>query len=297
MLDHSAGAISSADGKRLLADLATVFDDPEIKLYPGVSYRNIMVDSSGRRDYSRLQTTPPHDIPGEKIASFLPRHSPHAEMLRGMIEKSKALFADHPVNRQRVLNGLAPASHIWPWGQGTRPSMPSFHERFGLRGAMITAVDLLAGISAFIGWDRLSVPGQTSYHDNDYAAAGRYAIDALNEYDIVCVHVEAPDEASHQADAKTKVAAIEAIDRHVIGPVHAALRLLGDYRLLVLPDHYTSVATRKHDPTPPPFAMCGNMVSSVVHRPFNEDEADESDLHIEFGHELMEYFLFSGLKR
>src|SRR5690606_13313881 len=135
-----------------LADLAADIEDADIKLYPGVSYRNIMVDSSGRRDYSGLQTTPPHDIPGEKIAAYLPRSSPHADMLRTMIDRSKAIFADHPVNRQRVLNGLAPASHIWPWGQGTRPAMPSFQERFGLRGAMITAVDLLAGISAFIKW-------------------------------------------------------------------------------------------------------------------------------------------------
>src|SRR5690606_5503278 len=149
--------------------------------------------------------------------------------------------------------GELPATHLWPWGHGQKPDIPSFESRFGLRGAMITAVDLLAGIASFIGWDRLDVPGQTSYHDTDYAAAGRYAIAALDDYDVVCVHVEAPDEASHQADARTKVAAIEAIDRHVVGPIHEALASrsddFGGYRILLLPDHYTAVATRKHDPT------------------------------------------------
>lgn len=297
MLDHSAGAISSQEGKQLLADLSAEIGDKGIRLHPGVSYRNIMVDGSGDRDYAGLRTTPPHDIPGEQIASYLPAGSGHAGLLRRMIETSESLFENHPINKEREKNGLAPATHIWPWGQGTRPSMPSFKDRYDLRGAMITAVDLLAGISAFIDWDRLDVPGQTSYHDNDYEAAGQYAIKSLQDYDIVCVHVEAPDEASHQADAETKIAAIEAIDKYVIGPVHEALKNQGEYRLLVLPDHYTSVATRKHDPTPPPFAMCGSMVTSVVHRPFNENEANESDLHIEYGHELMEYFLFSGLKR
>src|SRR5690606_722408 len=122
----------------------------------------------------------------------------------------------------------------------------------------ITAVDLLAGIAGFIQWDRLPVPGQTSYHDNDYAAAGRWAIDALDKYDLVCVHVEAPDDASHAADAATKVAALEAMDAEGVGPIHRALEGRGEpWRVLVMPDHYTSVATRKHDSTPVPFLVAG----------------------------------------
>ncbi|HEX7009263.1 MAG TPA: cofactor-independent phosphoglycerate mutase [Phycisphaeraceae bacterium] len=301
MQDHSAGHIRSSEGRKLLADLAQHLDLPQMLLYPGVSYRNIMVDTSNRggqdgRDWSELATTPPHDIPGEPIRKHLPVGGEHAPLLQQLIAQSEVFLADHEVNQTRREMGELPATHLWPWGQGRKPVMPPFRDRFGLRGAMITAVDLLAGIARFIGWDRLDVPGQTSYHDNDYAAAGRHAIAALDHYDLVCVHIESPDEASHAADAATKVAAIEAIDQHVVGPIHAALRERGeDWRILLLPDHYTRVETRKHDPTPVPFIMAGTRVHSVVHQPLSERNAQQSDLHIPLGHELMEYFLRSGL--
>ncbi len=294
--DHSAGHIGSEEGRRLLEALVHELDMPGVKLYPGVSYRNIMVDASAQRDWSKLKTTPPHDVPGDAMRKHMPAGSKHAELLQRMIAQSEVLFAEHEINRTRRELGEMPATHVWPWGQGQRPQMESFEHRFGLRGAMITAVDLLAGIAAFIGWDRLDVPGQTSYHDTDYAAAGRAAIEALPSYDVVCVHVESPDEAAHAADAATKVAAIEAIDEHVVGPVLEALKSeWPEHRVLYLPDHYTAVDTRKHDPTPVPFAACGHRLYGVLNRPFNERNADESDLHVGFGHELMEYFLRSGL--
>ncbi|MEO1065660.1 MAG: phosphoglycerate mutase, partial [Actinomycetota bacterium] len=162
-------------------------------------------------------------MPGEPIRKHLPVGGKDAPLLQRLIAESQAVFAEHEINQTRAELGEHPATHVWPWGQGTVPTMPSFDSRFGLRGAMITAVDLLAGIAAFIGWDRLDVPGQTSYHDTDYAAAGRHAIAVLDDYDLVCVHIEAPDEASHAADLRTKIAAIEAIDTHVVGPIHAAL--------------------------------------------------------------------------
>ncbi len=299
MQDHSAGHIRSDEGRRLLADFARQIELPDMAIYPGVSYRNIMVDSCDGRDWSPLRTTPPHDIPGQPIRKHLPAGGPHAGLLQQMIADSEAFFADHEINHTRKELGEPPATHLWPWGQGQRPAMPSFDSRFGLKGAMITAVDLLAGIAKFIGWDRLDVPGQTSYHDTDYAAAARHAIAALDNYDLVCVHIEAPDEASHAADAKTKVAAIEAIDRHLVGPIHKALGdrqdTDGGYRILYLPDHYTCVADRKHNPPPVPFAMAGRHVRSVLKRPFSERNAAESDLHIAFGHELIEYFLRSSL--
>ncbi|MCC7205470.1 MAG: cofactor-independent phosphoglycerate mutase [Phycisphaeraceae bacterium] len=296
MQDHSAGHISSEEGWELLSGLAQRVAIPGMTLYPGVSYRNILVDSSGGRDWSQLSTTPPHDIPGQPIRKFLPTGSPHADILNRMITESETYFAAHEINLTRQELGEVPATHVWPWGQGQMPSMPNFLDKYGLRGAMITAVDLLAGIAAFIGWDRLDVPGQTSYHDTDYAAAGSHAIAALDQYDLVCVHIEAPDEASHAADAKTKVAAIESIDKFVVGPIHQVLRQRGeDYRLLYLPDHYTAVSTRRHDPTPVPFALCGKHVNTVLKRPLTEANAQQSDLHIDFGHELMEFFLRGGL--
>ncbi len=295
MADHSAGHISDKEAHTLLNDFAARVDAPGMMLYPGVSYRNIMVDRDAERDWSEVATTPPHDIPGEPIRKHLPVGGQYAPLLQQLIAESQAVFADHEINLTRREMGELPATHLWPWGQGRRPAMPSFAEKYGLKGAMITAVDLLAGIASFIGWDRLDVPNQTSYHDTDYAAAGRHAIAALDTYDIVCVHVEAPDEAAHAADAATKVAAIEAIDAHIVGPVHQHLTERGDYRILYLPDHYTRVDTRRHDPTPVPFALCGKQVRGVLQHPFNENNAQAADLRIAHGHELMEYFLHSGL--
>ncbi len=295
MQDHSAGHITSAEGRQLLEEFAPLCDLEGAALFPGVSYRNIMVDASGR-DWTELATTAPHDIPGEPIRRHLPVGGEHAAMLQNLIAQSQVFLQGHEINKTRLEMGELPATHLWPWGQGTRPAMPPFLATYGLRGAMITAVDLLAGIASFIGLDRLDVPGQTSYHDNDYEATGRYAIKALDSYDLVCAHIEAPDEAAHAADADTKVAAIEAIDRHVIGPCITALESRGEpYRVLILPDHYTAVDTRKHDPTPVPFVMAGEKVRSILQRPFTEANANESDLHIKHGHELMEYFLRSGL--
>ena len=299
MEDHSAGHISDAEGKQLLEDFAAHLKSKGLGdglvFHRGVGYRNIMIDKSGR-DYGELNSVPPHDILNEAMQKYLPRGGPNAELIQRLISESEAVFAEHEINTTRREMNEAPATHIWPWGQGTPREIESFESRFGQRGAMITAVDLLAGIASLIGWDRLHVPGITGYHDTNYTGKGERACEALDEYDLVCVHVEAPDEASHQADAQTKIASIEAMDRKIVGPVLEKLKTFDDgWRVLCLPDHYTCVDTRKHDPTPPPFCMAGTGVRGVLHRPFTEKNAEESDLHIRFGHELMEYFLRSGL--
>ncbi|MDX1564090.1 MAG: cofactor-independent phosphoglycerate mutase [Phycisphaeraceae bacterium] len=298
MADHSAGHITSAEGARLLGDFAEHAGRSGLAngltFHPGISYRNLMTDASSA-DYAKLQTTPPHDIPGEPIRKHTPRGGEGAAKLNALIEASEAFFAEHEVNVTRREMNEAPATHIWPWGQGTRPQIESFESRFGLRGAMITAVDLLAGLAALLGWDRLEVENITGYHDTNYAGKGRVGAEALDRYDLVCVHVEAPDEASHQADAKTKVASLESIDRWVIGPLMDKLRTFDRWRVLVLPDHYTCVSTRKHDPTPVPFCMAGAAVPAVGRLPFTEQNAESIGQHIRVGHELMEYFLKSGL--
>ncbi len=298
MADHSAGHISSAESHRLLADFAALAQSrglaEGLRFQPGVSYRNLMIDASGA-DYRKLKTTPPHDVPGEPYDRYLPSGGPDAKRIQDLIALSAECFADHEVNRTRREMGESPATHVWLWGQGMRPDIATFESRFGLRGAMITAVDLLAGIAALIGWERLKVPGITGYHDTDYAAKGRHAIEALDHYDLVCVHVEAPDEASHQADAATKVASLEAMDEKVVGPVLDRLKSFDAWRTLCLPDHYTCVATRKHDATPPPFCMAGTGVPrSTRPGPFTERNASEAGQHIAYGHELMEYFLRTG---
>ncbi len=299
IVDHSAGHISPKEGRKLIEDFAKFSAEQGLAdgltFYPGVSYRNIMVDRSGR-SYEELNATPPHDVPGEPMKKHLPKGGPHAQRINDLITASQAFFENHEINITRKEIGESPATHVWLWGHGTPQPIESFQNRFGPQGAMITAVDLLAGIAALIGWDRLDVPNITGYHDTDYAAKGRYACDALDGYDIVCVHVEAPDEASHQADAATKLASIEAIDTHVVGPVLNKLKSFEDgWRVLLLPDHYTCVETRKHDPTPPPFCIAGTGVKGHLRKKFTEKNADASDLHVEFGHELMEFFLKSGL--
>jgi 2,3-bisphosphoglycerate-independent phosphoglycerate mutase len=325
MLDHSAGAISSAEARPIVEGLAEFWRRSEpglcadLRLTPGVAYRNILVDASGNdaarageRDYGAVEVWPPHEIPGRPWREHVPRPRDGSDaravaaagVMNRLMDLARVYLPTHPTNVARVRAGKRPANAAWIWGQGVSPSLPSFESRFGLKGAMTTAVDLLSGIGTLIGWDRLDVPGATSYHDNDYAGQGRATVDALDDYDIVCCHVEAPDEASHQGDATTKVAAIEAIDRHVVGPVLEALMRRGDpatdrsaqgWRLLVLPDHYTLVSTRKHDATPVPLVMAGAWVRSAVQRPYTERSALDSDLRISPGDELMEYFLRGGL--
>jgi 2,3-bisphosphoglycerate-independent phosphoglycerate mutase len=304
MLDHSAGAITNSEARALVAALVDHWQATlpalvrGMTLTPGVSYRNILIDASGR-SYNNVKTTPPHAVPGEPWSKHLPSGGPEAETLRRLMLSSAEFLPTHEINLARIEQGLRPATMAWLWGQGVKPSVPQFKERFGLRGGMITSVDLLAGIAAYIGWDRIDVPGLTSYHDTDYAAQGRETIRAINAYDVVCTHIEAPDEASHQADWKTKVASLESIDREIIGPaIDAMENSYGDgWRILIMPDHYTLCSTRKHDATPVPFLIAGTQVHAAVQRPFTEEAADESDLQIDPGHDLMEYFLRNGLPR
>lgn len=309
MLDHSAGGIGDREARALLAGLVEFWRerDPELAsgfdLTPGVSYRSILVDRTDR-SYAGVHTTPPHEIPNQSWGASLPAGDANADAIVRLMDLSRAYLSGHEINQARREQGLRPANSAWIWGQGTRPQLPSFLQRFGLTGGMITSVDLLAGIARLIGWDLIDCPGLTSYHDTDYAAQGRATIAALDRYDIVCCHVEAPDEASHQADWQTKVASLESIDRAIVGPVMGALERFGNpehdpesegWRVLVLPDHYTLCSTRKHDATPVPFAMAGAWVRSVVERTLTERQANESDLHIDPGCDLMEYFLRSGL--
>ncbi len=309
MLDHSAGAITDEEAIQLVDAIQQHWQvtipksQRDFLLRAGVSYRNILVDRTGR-GYIGVTTTPPHEIPRQPWSKHLPTGGDAAKVLVNLMESAADVLMDHPVNQARVRAGLRPANMAWIWGQGTRPLMPAFQERFGLRGAMITAVDLLAGIARLIGWERLHVPGVTSYHDTDYAAQGRATCEALEKFDIVCCHVEAPDECSHQGDWKTKVAAIEAIDAKVVRPVMQRLMAFGDaesdpkaegWRMIILPDHYTLCSTRKHDATPVPFAMAGSWVHTHRSGPFTEAACHAADLKVQNGHDLMEFFLRGGM--
>jgi 2,3-bisphosphoglycerate-independent phosphoglycerate mutase len=291
MKDHSAGGITDAEARALLSVLRDDLKHPNLEFHFGVSYRNLLVHRGGN---FKLKTTPPHDIPEQAIAGFLPTGE-SSDLLRRVMDRSAELFAGHEINQVRVETGLNPATQAWIWGQGKAPKFERFVDRFGIsRGAMITGVDLLRGLACLLGWTNLHVPGMTSFHDTDYAGQGAATADALDSFDLVVSHIEAPDEASHQADTSTKVASIESIDRHIVGPVLEKLRSFPEWRILVLPDHPTNLATRRHGEAPPPFCMAGTRVPQVRPAAWNEANAASSGLKIDPGHELMEFFLRSG---
>jgi 2,3-bisphosphoglycerate-independent phosphoglycerate mutase len=288
MKDHSAGAISDADARTLLKVLADDLKLPGFEFHPGVSYRNLLVYRGGER--FDLRTKPPHEIPNERAADYLPT-GPGEAVLRRIIDRSRELFTNHPINVARRHAGKNQASQVWLWGQGHAPAMPGFVDKFGVdRGAMITGVDLLRGLAMLMGWSVLDVPGITSFHDTDYAGQGAATADALDRFDVVLSHVESPDEASHQADWKTKIAAIESIDEKVVGPVLKKLKTFKEWRLLVLPDHPTNIATRKHGYAPTPWAFAGSNVEPGRAESFCEAEAVKG-LNLENGHDLMATFL------
>jgi 2,3-bisphosphoglycerate-independent phosphoglycerate mutase len=292
MKDHSAGGISDAEARRLIAELAADMNLPDFEFHMGVSYRNLLVYRGS--DEFDVTTKPPHEIPDEPIARHLPKGQ-GSDTLRRMMDRSRDLFERHEINEVRRQTGHNPATQVWLWGQGHAAGMPTFVDKFGIAsGCMITGVDLLRGLAVLLGWDVREVAGMTSFHDTNYAGQGQATAAALNDYDLVLSHVESPDEASHQADVKTKIAAIEHIDRYVVGPVLEKLRNFDVWRIMVLPDHPTNIATRKHGYAPTLFAISGTRVRSVLKLPYTEKAAKQSDLHIEHGHELMEYFLRGG---
>lgn len=292
MKDHSAGGISDAEARKLLDALKAALPLPGFEFYYGVSYRNLLV-YRGQQEFE-LKTKPPHEIPDEPIDKYLPSGM-GAMLLRQIMDKSAEIFESHEVNQARREMRKNLATQVWLWGQGHAPNMQSFYQRFQVnRGCMITGVDLLRGLAVLLGWDVKEVAGMTSFHDTNYVGQGQATCDMLDQYDIVFSHVEAPDEASHQADWKTKVDAIEHIDKYVVGPVLEKMKKYPEWRILVMPDHPTNIGTRKHGYDWPPFCMAGTGVKNVTPKPYTERNAMESGLKLERGHELMEYFLRGG---
>ena len=287
MEDYSAGHISTEEAQALIDELNRRIAPDGVRFYCGVSYRHLMTFQGD----CAVTTTPPHDILSQPVADHLPTGA-GSDTLRRLMERSQELLAGHEINEIRRDLGDNPATSIWLWGEGKMPTLPAFRDLHGLTGKAITAVDLVRGIAALIGWQRIDVEGATGFLDTNYAGKGAAAVEALDDCDLVCVHVEAPDEAGHHADPGGKVAALEQIDRHVVGPLLERLRQEGDaWRILVLPDHPTPCTVRTHTRDAVPFAIAGRGIKAVIHGPFTEAEAAQSDLHIRRGHELMEYFL------
>lgn len=291
--DFCAGHIKTDEASVLIKLLNEKFGNDSIQFYTGKSYRHIMVYKGAQKMDARC--FPPHDIMGQSIQKHLPKGN-GSEILIDLMERSRAYLSNHDVNKVRIDLEENPANMIWLWGQGHRPKMPTFKERFHLTGAVITAVDLIKGIACYLGWDIIQVPGVTGYLDTNYANKGQYAVKALETNDVVLVHIEAPDEAGHEGNVHEKILAIEQIDSKIIGPLLEAKNIFRDLRILVLPDHYTPIVKRTHTSEPVPFVAYGSGIEKGIGLPYSETNARASGLHIEEGHRLIEHFI-SGIFR
>jgi 2,3-bisphosphoglycerate-independent phosphoglycerate mutase len=302
MEDFTAGHISTEEGSELLAaaNRGLAADFPELakawEFKPGVSYRNLLL-YRGKADTtaplgSDLRATPPHDLMDKSVADSFPRGT-GSRLLTDIMSRSASWLAGHPVNTARIAAGKRPATHVWLWGVGRAPAMEPFAKKYGTTGTMITAVDLLRGLASLAGWKRLEVPGATGYLDTDYAAKGRAAIAELATADLVCVHVEAPDEASHQGDAVEKVKAIEEIDAKIVRPIADYLAGVPEHRILVCPDHPTFITTKTHSRGPVPFVMAGSGITPSGQATYDEIAAAAGGVSILPGWRLMGDFLRS----
>jgi len=298
LTDYCAGHISSEEAEELIIALNTELSTDTIVFYPGVSYRHLMMHTGGSEE---LQCTRPHDIIGEKYAQYLPVGEGQ-KIIRELMEKSRDVLSAHPVNQKRISQGKLPANSIWLWGQGKSPSMPTYEEKYGITGAVISAVDLLRGIGHYMGLDIIKVPGATGYLDTNYTGKALYALEALTNHDFVLIHIEAPDETSHAGDIEGKIEAIEALDSKVIGTILSEIEIFPNSslrskplseanRILTLPDHLTPIPLRKHIHGQVPFVAYGTGIYPNGFTEYSEAVAAESSLHFEKGFQLMEWFI------
>ncbi len=287
LVDYSAGHISTQEASELIQLLSDRLGTERVKFYPGVSYRHLVVIKDGPE---RVCTVPPHDITGQQIDKYLPQGEGQ-ELIRKLMFDSVDILEKAEVNRRRLSQGRLPANMIWLWGQGRSLRLPSIGERFGLAGGVISAVDLVKGIGVTAGLRVIDVPGATGYLDTNYSGKAQYALDALSELDLVYIHVEAPDEAAHNADLKAKIRAIEQFDHLVVARVLEGLSSLGQFRIMVLPDHRTPLTVRTHTREPVPVAIFSADIAPDDMLAFTEAEAKRGSLRIEKGHQLIQQFI------
>ncbi len=290
MLDYSAGDISSAEAAELIKTVQEVFGTEEFTFYSGVSYRHCLIWKGGTLNIGKM--TPPHDISGRVVGEYI-SDSENAAKLTKMMRDSYNVLKDHPVNKQRIAAGKSPANSIWLWGEGTCPSLPSFEDTYGLKGSIISAVDLLKGIGLCAGMDVPNVKGATGYIDTDFEGKANAAVEELRKgKDLVYVHFEAPDECGHRNEPQNKVRSIELIDERVLPILLDYLNTQEDYKVMILPDHPTPIVTMTHASDPVPYMIyCkGKQLDSGVES-INENSAKSTGVFRETGCEMMQYFI------
>ncbi len=289
MASYSAGNIATEESGAIIADIASGLDDDTFKLYPGVAYRHILV-VTGHPELLDVTFTPPHDISDRHVEPFFPR-GPGADLLLDYMGRARVLLDNSGVNRCRTAGGSSPATDVWPFWPGVAPSeLTPFAEKRGVTAAMTSGVDLLNGLAALAGMDRLRIPGVTGDSDNDYVAQTEGALRALDDHDLVVIHVESPDEEGHAGDVAGKVAAIEAIDREVISRV-ARFAADNETRVLAMPDHPTPIEIKTHVGEPVPFVLWGPGISSNHGRRFDESSAERTGLILDPGRRVMDLLL------
>lgn len=291
MLDYSAGEITTEEAAELIKAVAKELDTDMIKFYPGISYRHLTVWEGGS---TNVELTPPHDISDKKITDHLPKGD-GADTLLEMMKKSEKILREHPVNKKRVAEGKNPATSIWVWGEGTKPQLDNFEEKFGLKGSVISAVDLIKGIAKCAGMNSIDVEGATGNCDTNWEGKAQAALDAiLNGSDFAYVHMEAPDEMGHQGAPEKKKFAVETIDKKVVKFLKDELEKRGiDYRMMILPDHPTPIKLKTHVSDPVPYIIYDstNETDKNANLTYTEENGKKTGIYIEEGYTLMNRFL------
>ncbi len=287
MADYSAGHIPTAEAHKLIESLKPHLENERFELYPGASYRHLLIWRGGRSQLEDVKLTPPHSIPGRPIEPHLPNGGDGSRVLREFMDRARDLLQSggHPTK----------ANALWCWGAGPKPQMPTLEERFGIIGSVISAVDLVRGLGIYAGLRVIHVPGATGYLDTNYQGKAQAALDALRAGDdLVYVHVEAPDEVSHEGDVRKKIRAIEDFDERVVGPIVEGLRQFDEYAILLMPDHPTPVGRRVHTADPVPFVIVRSRTSEThPGRVYSERAAREAGLYVKEGHRLLEQLIAS----
>jgi len=287
MGDYSAGHISTKEAHQLVDFLKQRLDSDKVTLHPGIQYRHIAVirDEKGLEGLS-AQCVPPHDIQDQSIEDHLPKGS-GADFLKKLMDEASVVLPSHEVNQVRLDLNENPANMIWLWGQGLMPQIDTFQQQFGIRGSVISAVDLVCGIGRLADLDILEVPGMTGYVDTNYEGKAEIGLKSLEQNDFIYIHVEATDETAHQGDPKLKVTAIEDFDKKIVGPVRQYLGANPDTRVLIMPDHSTSCNTRSHIPGSVPFVIAGKDITHQGPNEFTEAAAKESEVNVKEAYKLM----------
>lgn len=290
MLDYSSGEISTPEAKELIEAVAKELDTDILKFYSGVSYRHLLVWDKGS---TNVTLTPPHDISDRKIADYLPKGD-GADIILDLMKKSEKILAEHPVNKKRVQEGKNPATSIWIWGEGKKPILDKFEDKFGKKASVISAVDLIKGIAICAEMDSIDVPGATGTYHTNFDGKAKAAIKAVTEdgSDMVYVHMEAPDECGHQGDWKNKKLSVELIDEKVVKYIKEVMEEKGeDYKMLILPDHPTPIVKKTHVSDPVPYIIYDSTKNEGLGLVYNEKNAEKTGVYIDLGYELMGKFL------